>query len=78
MSEETTPKKPPPPITDRVDRDALLRFLDLQGDLDRIVREYADLGLGSVVYAMEAKAAETKAVLSLPAKKWEPSGSDDA
>lgn len=59
-------------ITDNADRDALLRYLDLQNDLSDLVNKYGDLGVMVVSTTLKSKAYETMACAHLPQRYQAP------
>lgn len=61
-----------PTITDRADRDALLRYLDLCNDVNKLINEYRDLGLMTVVTTLQEKALGAFAVAHLAGMSHEP------
>lgn len=62
-------------ITDRTDRDALLRYLDLCNDISDLINRYLDLPRATVHHTLIAKAHEIGAALHLPEKYQAPPAS---
>lgn len=59
-------------ISDKVDRDALMRYLDLVQDISDLINKYEDLGIWPIVETLKSKAYETTAIATLPGKYHPP------